>query len=132
MNALLTWWGVSLAIVNYQSLGSAVIDSYTLINIAPVFDAIIVWFIQVLIIGTFSATGEHMFNHTDNSRTYRHAPIQNTSDVDTRSSQSQPVVFNSSPKSTTVTDHRSINRPEPTYHPIGMSGYNVTDNLTSQ
>jgi hypothetical protein len=75
MNALLTWWGVSLAIVNHQSLGSAVIDSYTLINIVPVFVAIMVWLIRVLIIGTFSSAGEHMFNHTDNSRTYRHAPI---------------------------------------------------------
>lgn len=86
MNALLTWWGVSFAIVTHQSLGSAVIDSYTLINIAPVFVAIIVWLIRILIIGTFSGAGEHMLNHTDNSRTHRHALLHNTSDVVTRSS----------------------------------------------
>jgi len=68
MNAILTWWGVALAIVNHQSLGSSMIDSITLINIVPIFVAIMVWLIRVLIIGTFSAAGDRFFSQTEYSR----------------------------------------------------------------
>src|SRR5512145_3353681 len=59
MNAILTWWGVSVAIVNHQTSGAAVISQATLLKIVPVFVAIMVWVIRVLIIGTFSVAGEH-------------------------------------------------------------------------
>ncbi len=54
-NALLTWWGVSVAIVNHSSLAAgAVVSDATLTKVVPVFVAIMVWLIRVLIIGTFS------------------------------------------------------------------------------
>ncbi len=132
MNAILTWWGVALAIVNHQSLGSAVIGSETLINIVPIFVAIMVWLIRILIIGTFSAAGDRFFSQTDNSLIQRHGPSQNTAEVVTRSSQPKPVSFHTSPKPQTVTDHHSTNRPEPSYHPAGMSGYDVSNNQARQ
>ncbi|MBN2550877.1 MAG: hypothetical protein JXB15_17065 [Anaerolineales bacterium] len=61
MNAMLTWWGVSLAILNHQTLGNAVIGREVLLRSVPIFIAIMVWLIRVLIIGTFSATGESLF-----------------------------------------------------------------------
>ncbi len=61
MNALLTWWGVSIAILEHQSLGNAVISRETLLKAVPVFVALMVWLIRVLIIGTFSVAGEHLF-----------------------------------------------------------------------
>jgi hypothetical protein len=63
MNALLTWWGVSVAILNHSTLGSAVISQGTLLKAVPIFVAIMVWVIRVLIIGTFSVAGERLFSH---------------------------------------------------------------------
>ncbi|NPA92199.1 MAG: hypothetical protein GXO56_00790 [Chloroflexi bacterium] len=62
MNAMLTWWGVSIAILEHQSLGNAVVGRETLLKVVPVFVAIMVWLIRVLIIGTFSVAGERLFS----------------------------------------------------------------------
>src|SRR5262249_30010980 len=61
MNASLTWWGVSVAIANHNSQGTAVLSNATLQNVVPVFVAVMVWLIRILIIGTFSVAGERMF-----------------------------------------------------------------------
>lgn len=58
MNATLTWWGVSIAILQHQSLGNAVIARETLLKSVPIFVAIMVWLSRVLIIGTFSVAGD--------------------------------------------------------------------------
>jgi len=60
MNATLTWWGVSLAILNHGTAGDAVIARETMLRAAPIFVALLVWLIRVLIIGTFSVAGERM------------------------------------------------------------------------
>jgi hypothetical protein len=69
MNATLTWWGVSVAIANHTSAGSAVLSNATIQNVVPVFVAVMVWVIRILIIGTFSIAGERMFAGTAR-RTY--------------------------------------------------------------
>jgi hypothetical protein len=61
MNATLTWWGVSLAILNHQAAGEAVIGRETMLRVGPVFVAVLVWLIRVLIIGAFSIAGERLF-----------------------------------------------------------------------
>lgn len=78
MNAILTWWGVSIAILNHQSMGSGVIDSQTLLKVVPVFVAIMVWLIRILIIGTFSIAGERLFREADKS-IYKYQPSKTTS-----------------------------------------------------
>ncbi len=65
MNATLTWWGVSVAIANHASQGTAVINGETLQKIVPIFVAVMVWIIRILIIGTFSLAGERMFSHAE-------------------------------------------------------------------
>lgn len=65
MNAMLTWWGVSLAILNHETLGNAVVARETLLQVVPVFVAIMVWLIRVLIIGTFSVAGERLFTQSN-------------------------------------------------------------------
>jgi hypothetical protein len=65
MNASLTWWGVSIAILNHATLGNAVIPRERLLQIVPIFVAVIVWLIRVLIIGTFSVAGERIFTQDD-------------------------------------------------------------------
>src|SRR5512138_4011554 len=37
MNAMLTWWGVSIAAVNHQELGSAVVDRAILMRVVLIF-----------------------------------------------------------------------------------------------
>ncbi len=65
-NAALTWWGVSVAIVDHRSAAAgAVISNQTLMNVVPVFVAVMVWVIRVLIIGTFSVAGDRLFSTGD-------------------------------------------------------------------
>lgn len=61
MNAMLTWWGVALAVMGHQTLGNEVVGRDTLLHVVPVFVAILVWLIRVLIIGTFSVSGDRLF-----------------------------------------------------------------------
>jgi hypothetical protein len=68
MNATLTWWGVSVAIASHTSQGSSVISNATIQNVVPVFVAVMVWVIRILIIGTFSLAGERMFGVVDKTR----------------------------------------------------------------
>lgn len=67
MNAMLTWWGVSIAILNHDTLGNAVIARETLLKVVPIFVALMVWLIRVLIIGTFSVAGDRLFSQADAS-----------------------------------------------------------------
>jgi hypothetical protein len=62
MNAMLTWWGVSIAILNHQTLGNAVVARETLLDVVPIFVAVMVWLIRVLIIGTISMAGDRLFS----------------------------------------------------------------------
>jgi hypothetical protein len=54
MNAILTWWGVSMAITNHPVQSAAVVDPKTIATVVPVFVAVMVWVIRILIIGTLS------------------------------------------------------------------------------
>jgi hypothetical protein len=77
MNASLTWWGVSVAIATHTSQGSAVIANSTIQTVVPIFVAVMVWVIRILIIGTFSVAGERLFTQ-DRTRSYRAPQHQNT------------------------------------------------------
>src|SRR5512143_1129601 len=68
MNAMLTWWGVAIAILSHESLGGEVISRATMIKVVPLFVAIMVWLIRVLIIGTFSMAGERLFSQSGTSQ----------------------------------------------------------------
>jgi hypothetical protein len=126
MNAILTWWGVAIAILSHTSLGGSVIPPQTMIKVVPVFVAIMVWVIRVLIIGTFSVAGNRLFSQSESYQPTRQAP---------RASQAQPItpsgvlstqaapfrsVLKADPKSAPAGYVRS----EPTYHPVSMSGSN--------
>lgn len=76
MNATLTWWGVSVAIAGHTSQGAAVIGGDTVQKVVPVFVAVMVWIIRILIIGTFALAGERIFTQADrrNGRMASDAP----------------------------------------------------------
>ncbi|HKX55876.1 MAG TPA: hypothetical protein VJN01_07240, partial [Xanthomonadales bacterium] len=77
MNAALTWWGVSVAIVNHPSqAGGAVLSNETITKVVPIFVAVMILLIRVLIIGTFSLAGDRLFT-TDERRSYNSPrPVQ--------------------------------------------------------
>lgn len=62
-NATLTWWGISVAIINHQNLdGGQVISNATMTTVVPIFLASMVLLIRVLLIGTFSLAGDRLFS----------------------------------------------------------------------
>ena len=61
MNAMLTWWGVSLTMISHGSLGNEILSRDELITVVPVFVSVLVWLIRILMIGTFSMAGDHLF-----------------------------------------------------------------------
>lgn len=63
MNAVLTWWGVSMAVTNHQVQSAAVINPETIQNIVPLFVAILVWLIRIMLIGSISIATNHFDQH---------------------------------------------------------------------
>ncbi|MBE0695742.1 MAG: hypothetical protein IH586_02355 [Anaerolineaceae bacterium] len=62
MNAILTWWGVSMAVVNHTVQSQAVVDPKTITGVVPVFVAVMVWVIRILIIGTLSLAMDRLLH----------------------------------------------------------------------
>jgi hypothetical protein len=131
MNALLTWWGVSIAVLSHTTLGSAVIPRDTLLKVVPIFVALMVWLIRVLIIGTFSVAGERLFSQADSS------PVRHTT---SRSTTSQPRTYKTyrTPATRSASANRTSYRPAPkqsvqpelTYEPMNMKSNNGNGTYT--
>jgi hypothetical protein len=64
MNAILTWWSVSLALLNHPALGNEVIARESLLSGAPIFVAVLVWLLRVLLIGTFTLAGHRRWTRS--------------------------------------------------------------------
>ncbi|GAB1471474.1 hypothetical protein MASR2M66_23520 [Chloroflexota bacterium] len=142
-NAMLTWWGVSVAIQNHSAMGGALLGQSTMSTVVPIFVACMVWTIRVLLIGTFSLAGERLFTLADaNARpaSYRpyQAPTYSAPQPRTvQPSQRQEVnpPLNNyprpapKPRPTSVPSYGN-NYPEPTYHPVGMSAMSRSENGT--
>jgi hypothetical protein len=134
MNAMLTWWGVSLAVLERQDLGNAVASREVLLRVVPIFVAVLVWLIRVLIIGTFSVAGDRLFSQDDQqvyvparvgTRTVTGpAPVPNTASRAPAFRSASPVSKNvgSASLSSGVPYRSSYSeKAEPTYHPVSAS-----------
>ena len=120
-NATLTWWGVSVAIMDHTSQGSALIGEATLTKAVPIFVAVMVWLIRVLIIGTFSIAGENIFTMAE-SQPSNYKPIRSTVPSRPPSVVQTPTYIRPASKPAPAFESpRPIPSPEPTYHPVGMS-----------
>jgi hypothetical protein len=136
-NASLTWWGVSVAIVNHVSMsGGAVISNETMTKIVPIFVAAMVLLIRVLIIGTFSLAGDRLFT-TERQRSYNNSPrpidqqsyrpVSQQPVIRTAASLNRPVTpnttntFRPAPKPNNG-QQTSFARTEPTYHNVSING----------
>jgi len=119
MNAVLTWWGVSVAIRTHQELSSLIISQSMLTKVVPIFVALMVWLIRVLIIGTFSMAGERMFSIgvgrspiMANSLRARPLPRSAVEPEQEQPRPARPDLLNRRPDQV---------RPEPTYHPANLA-----------
>ena len=130
MNAMLTWYGVSLAIINHSSLGGSVIPPSTLLTVVPIFVAIMVWVIRVLIIGTFSIAGNRLFSQADAHPRTQSVPVMHRLDDPGRPAQSQSVAIRPAVKPSPESARLSQPRPEPTYHSAGMNAYHNQNTTT--
>jgi len=124
-NAMLTWWGVSVAILNHTAEGGSLVGQAAMMKIVPIFVAAMVWLIRVLIIGTFSVAGERLFTLADVHNHYsaqRNTPVQ-ASQPAYRPSQMAATPARPAPKPapTYGVNRPNVVQPEPTYHPIGMT-----------
>ncbi len=88
-NAMLTWWGVSVAILNHNTVGGSLVGQAVMIKIVPIFVAAMVWLIRVLIIGTFSVAGERLFTLADAGQ--RPASYQNNSTAPVNQPYARPT-----------------------------------------
>jgi hypothetical protein len=133
MNAMLTWWGVSIAILNNNTLGNAVVERPTLLRLVPIFVAVLVWLVRVLIIGTFSVAGNRLFTLGDQRSqsgyrsTNKVIPIPTMSRGQGQSSSyskaampAQGSSFRPAPRQPEMND-MAYSRPEPTYAPLHSS-----------
>ncbi|HEY3313612.1 MAG TPA: hypothetical protein VGK00_18380 [Anaerolineales bacterium] len=121
MNATLTWWGVAVAISNHTALGSSIVGRETLTKVVPVFVAVMVWLIRLLIIGTFSMAGDRLFSMADSRPSSR--PAQGQFDRFNRP-LSQPGLASSPRPFQKPVPQNNLQRPvrpEPTYQPVGMA-----------
>lgn len=129
-NAMLTWWGVSVAILNHTSAGTALVGQAMLTKAVPVFVAVMVWLIRVLIIGTFSIAGENMFTMASDqpaSRKFLGSNLQTSSQSLAQTQRVQPPSYpRPAPKPHPV--NRPISRPEPSFHPVGMNAMSNEEN----
>jgi hypothetical protein len=62
MNATLTWWAVSIALLGQSDVGNEIVGRQALLRAAPIFVAVLVWLIRVLMIGTFTLAGARLFS----------------------------------------------------------------------
>ena len=60
MNAVMTWWAVSLTLLQNE-FGNEVMSREQLLQIVPIFVAVLVWLTRILFIGSFTVAGEHFF-----------------------------------------------------------------------
>ena len=66
MNAIMTWWAVSLTLLNHD-FGNEVLGRETLLSVVPIFVAVLVWLTRILFIGAFTVAGEHIFDFSRSS-----------------------------------------------------------------
>ncbi len=61
MNAVMTWWAVSLTLLNHN-LGNEVLGREQLLKFVPIFVAVLVWLTRILFIGSLTVAGEQFLD----------------------------------------------------------------------
>jgi hypothetical protein len=126
-NASLTWWGVSVAILQHNALGGVLVGASAMTKIVPVFVAAMVLLIRVLLINTFSIAGDRIFSLADQrAPRYQNQPTFRNTNLESLRTPTQSYP-RPAPKPTPAASSRPLYN-EPTYHPVGMSAQEYGDN----
>lgn len=127
MNAILTWWGVVMAMQTHPVLSVSMMDSSFISKFIPIFIALMVWVIRILLIGTLSKQGDRLLHKAKapsqgnmSRREYRQAQSRaahpaGMSAMGLGRSAAAKVATKSSAKTRAKKGH---SRPEPTYIPM--------------
>ena len=126
-NASLTWWGVSVAILQHNALGGVLVGTSAMTKIVPVFVAAMVLLIRVLLINTFSIAGDRIFSLADQrAARYQNQPVFRNTNLESLRTPTQSFP-RPAPKPVSAASSRPLYN-EPTYHPVGMSAQEYGDN----
>ena len=115
MNAALTWWGVSVALINHVPEGAQVLNYHTVTKVVPIFVAVLVWLVRVLIIGTISVAGERLFTLGEASLTAPRTYTRRRAAVPVRTAQ-RPA------RATPARKPSPVVSSEPQYEPLYAEG----------
>jgi len=122
MNAILTWWGVVMAIQNHSVLSAGFVDANFVTRVVPIFIALLVWVIRIFLVGTLSRKGDRLLKDRDTPQTktmsrreFRQA--QSRAAQAAKSVRSVPVGFKASRSIKPATNKHGY-RPEPKYIPM--------------
>lgn len=111
MNAILTWWGVSVAFVNNLSLGATIISYQTMLRVIPVFVAVMVWLVRVLVISSLSLSANALLGTKSENKIV----FKKEDQAEKKPSQSQRVYRKPMPQTPATsysrTNYRNNNAP---------------------
>jgi len=122
MNTILTWWGVVMAMQTHPILSASVVNATFVSKIVPIFIALMVWVVRIMLVGALSKKGERLLRSDDKSaqsvmsrRELRQA--QSRAAQAQQSNRSVPAGFNNVRVKPSNSGKRGYH-PEPTYIPM--------------
>lgn len=131
-NATLTWWGVSVAVMSHNAQGGVLLGQATMIKVVPVFVAAMVLLIRVLLINTFSVAGDRIFASSETRAVrYDNRPAYRPQTESLRTPNDAPAYPRPAPKPVPTAAARPLYQ-EPTYHPVGMSAQEYSENSSTR
>ena len=126
-NASLTWWGISVAIMQHNAVGGMLVGASGMTKIVPIFVAAMVLLIRVLLINTFSIAGDRIFSLAEQKAVrYQQQPVYRNTNLESLRTPSQSFPRPAPKPAQAVTARPLYN--EPTYHPVGMNAQEYGDN----
>jgi hypothetical protein len=138
-NAILTWWGVMMALTNHPIQSASVISPEILLRVVPIFVAIMVWVVRILIVGTLSTTLDRMLHSGPRMQEpQRSAPLMPRQPLSHGASRQQQIPAvrqvagrseQSDDDSNQVQDQSARMIQEPTYHSLS---FNSSANRTAE
>ena len=122
MNAILTWWGVVMAMQTHPVLSTGLMEAEFVSKAVPIFIALMVWVIRVLLIGTLSKKRDRI--RQDQQESQPPMSRREFRQAQSRAAQGKPVAGRSvpigfaKPTSKKVSNKNAAYRPEPSYIPM--------------
>lgn len=127
MNAILTWWGVVMAMQTHPVLSAGMVDAAFVSKVVPIFIALMVWVIRILIIGNLSAKGDRLL-HQAMAEGQRPISRREFRQAQSRAAHPKGLESTTAPRSVAPSvsrpssHERNRSHPEPTYIPLQEEG----------